>query len=649
MAESHPCGREAVDAIQFGIDVPAHFVHFKGEFLGVAYDDPMPPPRIFPNPPSLRPFHAFISRSFLKDLASGAAFVWGRVGTHHPPRCVLPLGIEPEKPRLILNEKYLCCWHPPYPFSLPALGELPQWVGDLIFSIDFAAWYKHFRVTPRSLTFTSCAFLGFYISFPVLTFGWSLAPFYSWLLGSIPAMFLRRQLGLPGAIFHDDAAGSEIPGRPCGALCAAKDAVFVTCVVWIAVGAIPQLSKCVLVPTTCLPTYLGMEIRLLPPRGFAVPPDKWSELRRLTAAAVSSLPRGPTLLESEVLAGKLVSVRWALPSVLLFCRFQFAAIAAAVKNGVPPEGAVPVSEGYVEELRALLTILQGPPAFAPFLRSFHVVLNASLRDTDSRWHFHLLTNGEEYHLPVLPAGNRFSQNIARSLTAAIGVFGDLGLLAGARLDVTVDDLQLVAAFNDLSGAPVSGSLVTLESLRTLAQTQDRYGFNLSLTPSAPPISPERRRSATPFLEASVNDTLWQTLEHRFGPHSLDWAATQVNTKCRFFFSRDPCPFSAGVNFLVQDVTHLPGSRLRANGWAFPPFPLVPATVAFAIDQKATVTLLLPDIRDGKHDLWWPHLISMADEYFRVGRAGSLSVAGLGPAASPFPVAYDMWVFRLSFE
>ena len=98
---------EILDWIDNKVDVYRYFSHFKGGFKGEWYDAPTPPQRMFQNHPSCIPFAQFISDTIQQRLASGAISIWGKVGQVQPPHLVMPLTVEPSKPRLCNDNRVL--------------------------------------------------------------------------------------------------------------------------------------------------------------------------------------------------------------------------------------------------------------------------------------------------------------------------------------------------------------------------------------------------------------------------------------------------------------------------------------------------------------------------------------------------------------
>ena len=109
-----------------GVDVTKFFRPFKGSYKGKNYECSSPPPRIFPNHLSCKPFASFISDALLDRLRSGAVSLWGKVGECTPPHLVMPLTVEPVKPRLCNDDRFLNLWIKDRPFALDSVQHLPK-------------------------------------------------------------------------------------------------------------------------------------------------------------------------------------------------------------------------------------------------------------------------------------------------------------------------------------------------------------------------------------------------------------------------------------------------------------------------------------------------------------------------------------------
>ena len=77
-----------------------YFQPFSGSFKGKQYSSDYPPSEHFRNNTSCKPFADFVRSTLLDRLTSGAIPLKGKVGEVEPPYLVLPLTVEPTKPRL---------------------------------------------------------------------------------------------------------------------------------------------------------------------------------------------------------------------------------------------------------------------------------------------------------------------------------------------------------------------------------------------------------------------------------------------------------------------------------------------------------------------------------------------------------------------
>ena len=77
---------------------------------------------------SCKPFVNFVQKTLIDRLVTGVISLLGRVGEVESPHIVLPLTVEPSKPRLCHDARYLNLWMQDKPFSLDSLNELPRFV-----------------------------------------------------------------------------------------------------------------------------------------------------------------------------------------------------------------------------------------------------------------------------------------------------------------------------------------------------------------------------------------------------------------------------------------------------------------------------------------------------------------------------------------
>ena len=112
ISRSAPCdlASEVLKWIKECVNVYDFFWPFNGQFKGESFDSCIPPTKVFPNNLSCQSFVEFIDSSIASGLQSGAVSLWGKVGEVQPPHLVMPLTVEPSKPRLCHDNRFLNLW-----------------------------------------------------------------------------------------------------------------------------------------------------------------------------------------------------------------------------------------------------------------------------------------------------------------------------------------------------------------------------------------------------------------------------------------------------------------------------------------------------------------------------------------------------------
>ena len=162
----------------------------------------LPPYKIFQNNISCKLFSFFISRTILDRLATGAIFLWGRVGELSPPRVVMPLTVEASKPRLCNDDRFINLWTVDKLFKLDLLPGLPRYVHkDSYQSVtDDKSGYDHILLTPNSRTFFGFQWRGWYFVSNTIAFGWKLSAYIYHTTGSLVSHHLRS-IGIPCSVY----------------------------------------------------------------------------------------------------------------------------------------------------------------------------------------------------------------------------------------------------------------------------------------------------------------------------------------------------------------------------------------------------------------------------------------------------------------
>lgn len=86
--------------------------------------------------------------------------LWGKVGESCLPHIIMPLTIEPNKPRLCHDERYLNLWTKDLPFTLDTLKDVHRLVEENAYMVccDEKSGYDHIKLTKESETYFGIQF-----------------------------------------------------------------------------------------------------------------------------------------------------------------------------------------------------------------------------------------------------------------------------------------------------------------------------------------------------------------------------------------------------------------------------------------------------------------------------------------------------------
>lgn len=266
---------------------------------------------------SCKPLADFVRSTLLDHLQTGAISLIGRVGEVDPPHLILPLTMEPTKPRLCHDARFLNLWMKDVPFRLDSLINLPRYVGRDTYQtiLDDKSGYDHLLLTEESRTFFGIQWGGWYFVYNTLPFGWKISPFVYHSTGLMVSNFFRS-VGIPCSLYIDDCHNGQLqisPRRGAYAafvnpdehnLAAAKSAVFL------------GLPKSILMPRKVVP-YLGF-LSDSSREVFHLIPEKREKFRSLVQHILGCSVISVKCLQR--LVGKCVSFSLAVPGALLFTR-----------------------------------------------------------------------------------------------------------------------------------------------------------------------------------------------------------------------------------------------------------------------------------------------------------------------------------------
>ena len=137
-----------------------------------------------------------------------------------PPHLVLPLTVEPSKPRLCHDEHFLSLWIRDLPFRLDHLPDLPGYVlpGHFQTSFDNKKGYQHVLLHSSSPTYFGLEWNGVYFVFCSLRFGWMTGAFIYHKLG-LAVTGAARSLGVPASQYIDDRHVGQLFRSPATSVC----------------------------------------------------------------------------------------------------------------------------------------------------------------------------------------------------------------------------------------------------------------------------------------------------------------------------------------------------------------------------------------------------------------------------------------------
>lgn len=102
--------------------------------------------------------------------------------------------------------------------------------------------------------------------------------------------------------------------------------------------------------------------------------------------------------------------------------------------------------------------------------------------------------------------------------------------------------------------------------------------------------------------------------------TIDYMATEHNTRCKRFYSRFLCAKSSVDNVLAQDLSSSDQGK-HEFGSCFPPFSMIGAFLELAFQQKASFVVVVPK----RPEPWWPLLQEKASDSILLAPVGAIDV------------------------
>ena len=655
---NHPKGDQILNWISSKVDVHDFVNHYSGTFKGESYDSDFPPPKYFRNHALCKKFSTFISDAILKRVAMGSVRVWGKVDLDEPPYLVLPLTVEPSKPRLCLDARFLNLWMKDCPFSLDKLVDVKRYIyKDSYFTkCDDKSGYDHVHLQESSQVLFGFEWGGWWFVSTTLPFGWKESPYIYHTMGLAASSYLRS-CGVPCSLYIDDRLNGEVfaPTGPWSLspsartekfrLEAAKVAIFIVASLLIQLGYTIGIQKSVLYPAKRI-EYLGHVVDSSK-QAFELPGSKvvaFATLREEILACKKTV----NVRTLQRFQGKCVSFSLAVPGAKLFIRNISSAIASS-----PGNGQVKMTDSLREEI-CHWRFLDSWKGHIPWREERHVRLSLSTDASGYGWGcvMHSTSGDQSFRDYWNPQQIGLNISTKEMLAISNAIKATPEHVRDCRVDVQVDSQVAIDTYNG-QGSKNSPQLT--------AATKELYFtvVNRNLQLELSHIASDRNEADGPSrclsaLDSTLSPRVWELIEHTFGGlcgHTFDLMALDSNAQLSKggtplpHFTPCPSPQSKGVNFFAQDINHI--GPAMANPYIFPPFGLVPAVLRFLTQFRIPFTIVVPELYP--RPFWWPILTGLSRKAICLGSEGDWDVlrypsrSGYKPRVCPF----KLWAFRVS--
>eukprot|EP00752_Nemacystus_decipiens_P016879 g15111.t1 len=602
--------------------------------------------------PAAQPAAAASTQSFYSwDDVRGAA---GPVR----PRMVMPLSVEPSKPRLIYDARSLNQYVADFPFSMDTVGRVAQVAAEMCFmtSIDDASAFHHIGIYSASWPLLGFSYEGVDYVWRVLPFGFKASPWVYHTLGDAKASFLRS-LSIPALAYLDDSLLCNYVftyGEPPRAQwLAACDATYVAMLVSFLCGCFLSVKKCDIKPST-LQKYLGMWCDS-EKAVFRVPQDRLDKMQRRLREALATRRISFDTLRS--VAGQGMSMSVAIRPAALYTQAMFATVAALEKSGAHAvDLSSDSSANLLGELRHWLDISasthEGPWQLA---RHFAAKLTLGASDASSLAWGGVVFAREEFRAggvfpsEWMPKHINFKEMYALHNLLLQFCEAHPEVLRRAQVLIDVDNTAVVGAFTRGRAKDRAAHDLLVQMFRL----QVDYGFLLSLkwVPTAENVVADAISRPSRDTIIRLKREVFLALYERLGPFNIDLMACAASVQSSprglplRFFSQYSCAGTAGVDILAQDVSVLPGTQSEAFGFCFPPPVMVGPVLQHLRECQAHAVLLAPDTKA----FWFPLLKSATVRSVPVADVGEHGVFCLpGKAGDLRSWRYPRWAMR-AFE
>ena len=490
------------------------------------------------------------------------------------PTVVSPLNVVPKKGknkwRLIHDLRYVNSFINSSKFTNERIDVVNSLVReeDLMVTLDLKDGFFHVPVSDTHQTFLGFKWKNSYYCWKRIPFGLNVSPFYFEKTLRPVVKFLRLQ-GLRLALYVDDWFLTAQPND----IIKHKDLLVNTLE---ELGWTINFEKSSLIPENTK-TWIGYVISTkTSPPCIGVTKDKTRKLRRDILRALRRRDIQARALAR--IAGQCVAMAQVILPAKLLLRNVYRVL--ATKRSW--QDRLVLTEPVRKDLRWWCSALNSDWNQKPIIKR-PVELQMFTDASSTGWGAWLL----KYRAAGFWNSrlSSMSSNYRELSAVLMGLHSFLPLLRGRSLEIVSDNISTVAYLNHLGG-----SYMDLANLTT-AIWGLAFHHNIHLTArylaGRDNVLADALSRLNPRYEWKLHTSLFQWINRKWGPHTVDRCATILNTQLPRYNSRFYDPKSEAVDCLAQN------NWMHENNYVNPPFRLIPMVIEKIQQQKAIATLITP--------------------------------------------------------
>lgn len=516
----------------------------------------------------------------------------------------------PKKWRMVIDLRRLNSILPKKNVRLEGLGGLLRTIGVgwYIITWDLKDGYHHVMMRKSAQRFLGFQILENWYYYSVLPFGLSQAV---WIFSKIMRAIVGhwRSLGLFCGNYLDDfwlAHPSEdilikIRGK-------------IVAIDLEKCGLVREPSKGQWIPAQRV-KFFGLIVDTVKAQ-IIVPEEKIIETKKLMLNLVEK--KRISARELAAIAGKIQSLNRAFAHAKVRCLEFYTLIDAANRNAWQWDSLVNLTKQAQEDAKWVALNLKkqnGRPAWKPS-RVKQIFVDASTIGWSAVFKKHRAF------------GNWSSKRSYKEITkleaeaVILGIKSFAKLLEHSWIDLHIDNQGAIGIV--MKGGRLPWQKDLLRRLWELLDKNDIWISEVFWVPSK--LNPAD--DLTRWIDQNdwgLNQLVFNIIEEKWGPHSVDRMPDHQNAKLNRFNSRFYCPGTEGVNCFTQDWS-------KENNYVCPPFALIHRVLQHIIETKAIATVIVPKWVSAE---WWPTLMYRQIDFLLLPPAQITFVKGCSKDVEPW--------------